>query len=78
MENARKVNKTWIFIGAIFVAVGILMVIEGIQHTISGEIIAATTWDESATGPEQTVIGFLGACIGIAGMWMGWRGERRS
>lgn len=59
-------NRPMLIGAAVFIAIGVKMVIEGILHTISGEPIPATTWTDATTGPEQLFFGVVG--IGLGGV----------
>ena len=60
----RRPDRTMLIGGVVFVAIGLLMVVEGIAHTISGTPIPATSWTEESSGPEQLVFGLIGIGLG--------------
>ena len=50
--------------GVVFIAIGLMMVTEGIAHTIAGTPIPATSWTGESSGPEQLVFGLIGIGLG--------------
>lgn len=60
----------------VFAAIGLMMIVEGILHTISGEPIPATSWTQESTGPEHIVFGLIAVGLGVVAYRLG-RAERR-
>ena len=60
----RRPDRTMLIGGVVFIAIGLMMVIEGVVHTISGEPIPATSWTQESSGPEQLIFGLIGMALG--------------
>lgn len=74
MKKPSQPNRLMLVGAAVFICLGLLMVIEGILHTISGEPIAATTWTLAASGPEQLILGLVAVGLGIVAIRLAFRG----
>ena len=61
--------------GAVFIAIGLFMLVEGVEHTLSGEPIPATTWTQASNGPETVLVAIAGIGIGLFAVRKALRGE---
>jgi len=70
----KKPRDRMMLVGAVvFIGIGLMMVAEGIAHTISGEPIPATTWTLGASGPEQLILGLVGIGLGVFAFRLAFR-----
>jgi hypothetical protein len=64
----RQVSWVNVLGGALFILVGIMMIIQGIEAYKTGTIIPATIKSGPMTGPQSILVGSLIAIIGMA-LW---------
>lgn len=74
MEGPPRTNRLMLLGSFVFLVLGVIMTIQGIQHTLSGEPIPATTWTGEATGPEQLLIGLIGIGLAVVAFRLARRG----
>jgi hypothetical protein len=74
MKSPRRPDRAMLVGAAVFIGVGLKMIVQGIVHTISGEPIAATTWTDETTGPEQLIFGLIGVALGGVVIRLAYRG----
>lgn len=74
-EEPQSKAPMWLGV-AVFGAIGLKMIVEGILHTISGEPIAATSWTDASTGPQHIVFGLVGIGLAVVSFRLGRDEER--